>query len=242
MTELQAVLFDLDGTLIGFNDDAYNSMIAGVCADLGSGYGLDKDALFRLHSEKSIAHWRNPVAGVFRASTGATDGESIMIEIWQEALSALGCTDPAAARSGFDGYWAGRGCIYSLFGETLEVLDALQGSVPLAMITNGPADTQLDKLESTGLRRYFDVVVSSGDAGVAKPDPGIFRLALDKLGAEARRSWHIGDSLHADVGGALAVGARGAWVNRRGEQREPHHPIPHAEATTLRELLPFLLR
>ena len=52
-----------------------------------------------------------------------------------------------------------------------------------------------------------DVVVSSAEAGASKPDPAIFRLALERLGVQPERTLHVGDS-PADAEGAQAAGMR----------------------------------
>ena len=57
-------------------------------------------------------------------------------------------------------------------------------------------------------------VVTSEDAQAYKPDPRIFEYALERTGWQRERVLHVGDSLHADVGGAIAAGVRNGWVNR----------------------------
>lgn len=61
-------------------------------------------------------------------------------------------------------------------------------------------------LTKVGIRRYFDVLIDSGIVGVAKPDPAIFRLAMERAGVEPKRSLYIGDQPDVDVKAALAVG------------------------------------
>jgi putative hydrolase of the HAD superfamily len=55
-------------------------------------------------------------------------------------------------------------------------------------------------------------VVISEAAGVAKPDPAIFRLALDQLGCEPGEAWFVGDHPVNDALGASAAGLRGIWL------------------------------
>ena len=57
-------------------------------------------------------------------------------------------------------------------------------------------------------------VWTSEDARAYKPDPKIFEDALEITGWRRERVIHVGDSLHSDVGGALAAGLRSGWVNR----------------------------
>jgi putative hydrolase of the HAD superfamily len=60
-------------------------------------------------------------------------------------------------------------------------------------------------LEELGLAEHFGAVVTSAEAGAPKPDPRIFRLALERLGVRPERALHVGDS-EADEEGARAAG------------------------------------
>jgi FMN phosphatase YigB (HAD superfamily) len=80
-----------------------------------------------------------------------------------------------------------------------------------------------------GLDRYVDAFVLSFEEGVIKPDPAIFRVALDRLGAAAEDTLMIGDSEQAD-GGAKALGCAFALVAPL-----PTRERPDALLTALRE-------
>ena len=84
----------------------------------------------------------------------------------------------------------------------------------MAVVTNGAACLQREKLAASGLERHFDAVVVSGELGVGKPDPSVFRHALELLGADG--GVMIGDSLDRDIDGALAAGLDAVWINRFG--------------------------
>jgi len=74
----------------------------------------------------------------------------------------------------------------------------------LAVVSNWDCSLP-DRLEELGLLDAFDAVVTSAEAGVPKPDPEPFRLALERIGALAEHSLHIGDE-DVDVLGARAAG------------------------------------
>jgi putative hydrolase of the HAD superfamily len=76
----------------------------------------------------------------------------------------------------------------------------------LAVVSNWDVGLR-DHLAGLGLLPLFDAVVTSAEAGAAKPDPRIFELALLRLHAPARRTLHVGDS-DADREGARAAGLR----------------------------------
>lgn len=236
----QAVFFDLDGTLAGFSDEVYDATMTRVCAEIGDRFRIDALSLQQFHRDKSVEHWRNVTAGVFTSKRGSVLGEAIMLDIWEDALEAAGCSDPEAARIGHDAYWAARNGIFHLYDDTLEVLQQLHGQVPMAIITNGPADLQEDKLKVLGINDYFELIVSSGAHGIGKPDAAIFQVALDHLRIEPASAWHVGDNLYADVAGAKRAGLRAAWVNRIGATLTADDVTPDAEMTSLRGLLPLL--
>jgi HAD superfamily hydrolase (TIGR01509 family) len=60
--------------------------------------------------------------------------------------------------------------------------------------------------ERLGLTTAFDVIVDSHDEGVEKPDPRFFQIALERSGADAATTMHVGDLYHVDVAGARAAG------------------------------------
>jgi putative hydrolase of the HAD superfamily len=76
--------------------------------------------------------------------------------------------------------------------------------------------------------------------GVGKPHPAIFHHALTQLGLDPAVVWHVGDRLDADVLGAHNAGLTSVWLNRQGAVRETHHPEPHHEIVSLRDLIGLL--
>jgi HAD superfamily hydrolase (TIGR01549 family) len=95
------------------------------------------------------------------------------------------------------------------------VVRALAGVVRLGIVSNHRRKGQLEKLRAIGLADRFDVLVTSEEAGSAKPDPEIFAMALDRLGLARDEALMIGDSWPADILGARAAGLVAVWFNRR---------------------------
>jgi putative hydrolase of the HAD superfamily len=104
------------------------------------------------------------------------------------------------------------------FDDVQEVLNLLKPRLSLALITNGASDTQRNALGILGIAQLFDAIIISGEVGIAKPDASIFALALQTLGVEPEKTWHVGDSLSTDVAGAL-----GCWTDRRLAQSSRGH-------------------
>jgi putative hydrolase of the HAD superfamily len=61
---------------------------------------------------------------------------------------------------------------------------------------------------------FFDVIVISGEAKVAKPKPEIFKLAAERAQRSPESCWYIGDRLDIDAEASRAVGFNSVWVNR----------------------------
>lgn len=100
-----------------------------------------------------------------------------------------------------------------LFEGTMELLDYLKPKYNLHIITNGFADVQFKKINNSKISSYFQTVTNSEMAGVKKPNPIIFDYALDLANAQKENSVMIGDSLEADVQGALDAGLDAIYFN-----------------------------
>lgn len=93
-----------------------------------------------------------------------------------------------------------------LFEGAHEILNHLKPNYNLHIITNGFNEVQTKKLENSGLKGYFDKIITSEDAGVKKPNPIIFKYALEKTKALINESIMIGDNWEADIMGAKNIG------------------------------------
>jgi len=117
--------------------------------------------------------------------------------------------------------------LYSVVPEGLgEALDAVRArGVKVAIVSN--SEGMLDRLfADLGILRHFDTVVDSGKVGVEKPDPRIFRIALDRFGVPAERALMLGDTFVTDIAGARAAGMRAALVDPFGHMTGRHLDVP----------------
>jgi putative hydrolase of the HAD superfamily len=98
-----------------------------------------------------------------------------------------------------------------------EALDALRGDgLTLVAVSNSDGTVE-QGLRDTGLRPYFDAVVDSAVVGFEKPDPRIFRHALERVDARPERTVHVGDLYAADVVGARAAGLHALLLDPFGD-------------------------
>lgn len=94
-----------------------------------------------------------------------------------------------------------------------DLLAALAGRYRLGVVANQAAGTE-ERLRNWGLRDCFEIVCSSAELGVAKPDPRIFEIALEKAGAAPEACFMIGDRLDNDVAPAKRLGMGTVWVRQ----------------------------
>ena len=99
--------------------------------------------------------------------------------------------------------------LYSDVEPTLEFLSAK--GYKLGIIANQNPGTA-NRLESWGVRQYFDVIVSSAEVGYAKPDIKIFEIALEAAGCTADNSIMVGDRLDNDIIPAKTIGMKTVWI------------------------------
>ena len=121
-----------------------------------------------------------------------------------------------------------------LFPHTVEILRYLTDKgYHLHLITNGFEKVQLSKLENSGIDSYFKAVITSEVSNSLKPHKEIFDYAFRKTGADPAESIMLGDSIEADIQGAINAGIDQVYVNHL--KREP--PIrPTYTVYSLKEL------
>jgi 5'-nucleotidase len=112
------------------------------------------------------------------------------------------------------------------------VLERLRGRAVVGVVTNNQVEEQEQKLDHLGLRSLVDFMVVSEGVGVAKPDPQIFLIALERARALPEEAVMIGDSWTSDVTGARNAGIRPVWFNRF--HLSPPDPWPVRELDSFR--------
>jgi putative hydrolase of the HAD superfamily len=208
---ISAVFFDAAGTLF----DVKGS-VGQVYASFAARYGVsvaprDVDEVFArafrarsgavlpraagvelLQAEK--AWWFDVVRDVFEARMAA----SVLDRYFEEVFDAFRHRD-----------------VWQLYPDTVDALRLLHGAGRRLGIVSNFDSRLYDVLAELGIRSFFEQVVISWQAGAAKPDPRIFRAALDKMGLAPENAVHVGDSLRDDVMGAQAVELHAILLDRK---------------------------
>ncbi len=100
-----------------------------------------------------------------------------------------------------------------LIEDTNTILDYLTSNYTLHIITNGFDEVQYRKMDKSNIIHHFTTITNSEIAGVKKPNPKIFNYALSQAKVNAHQSIMIGDSLEADVEGAINIGMDAIFFN-----------------------------
>jgi HAD superfamily hydrolase (TIGR01662 family) len=101
----------------------------------------------------------------------------------------------------------------SLQPDVREGLRALHGRYRLGILANQMAWIR-KTMERDGIAGFFEIWAVSEEVGAEKPDPAIFRFALDRAGAPPDRCAMVGDRLDNDVEAARGHGMKGVWLLR----------------------------
>ena len=106
-----------------------------------------------------------------------------------------------------------------VFEGAHELLQNLSKDYSLHIITNGFESVQHYKLANSGLQPYFEFTFTAEKVGFKKPHPKIFETAIQETQARVEHSLMVGDSLEADIEGALQCGMHAVHFNSHEEER-----------------------
>jgi len=163
--------------------------------------------------------------------------EELNFRRFYDTLVLFGINDRRLGENMADAFIKGITSKTYLFPYTRELLEYLYPKYQLHIITNGFEEVQYGKLKNSGLGKYFTTIITSEAAGSKKPDPEIFRYALEEAGAKATESIMIGDDLEIDIAGARKLGIDQLFVNHDNKK---HNEKPTMEIFSLDEIMKLL--
>jgi len=221
------IFFDLDRTLWDFEINSHSTL-----EELFSVFNLKEKgiqntdefiSIYKAHNEKL---W-----GLYRV--GQISQKDLRRERFQRALSDFGIIDSVFAEKIGEDYIDVCPRKNKLYPHAIEVLDYLKERYELHIITNGFDKTQHIKLEHSGLKQYFDKIITSEKLGVKKPNLAIFQHAIEMTNTNKEESVYIGDNLVVDILGCQNFGMDGVFFN---PEKTEHNESPKFEISCLSEL------
>jgi len=196
---LRAILFDLDDTLYGYapcNEAGLRAAHERLAREVTASY----DDFRACHDEVRLE-----LAEQLKGQA-ASHNRAIFFKRIVERLVGPGRGSLAVEL--FETYWRVFLDTMQPAPAALQLLEELSRTHSLALVSNHTTEVQLRKLEALGLEPYFEVVMTSEEAGVEKPDPRIFEQALRALGVAPADSVMVGDGPGVDLLGAQRAGVR----------------------------------
>ncbi|MEN8704404.1 MAG: YjjG family noncanonical pyrimidine nucleotidase [Polaribacter sp.] len=228
MAKIEHVFFDLDHTLWDFEK---NSDLAFQKVFEKQNITIDLDKFLEVYKPLNLEFWRlyreeKITKSELRYSRLKNTFDAIDFEISDEVIDII-----AIEYIDFLPHFN------HLFDGTFEILDYLKDKYNLHIITNGFEEIQAKKMESSKILDYFNVIVTSESVGVKKPNPRVFQFALEKANANASNSIMIGDSIEADIYGAINSGIKAIHCNF---EKETIDNSDFESITALHELKQYL--
>lgn len=235
---LSWVWLDLDDTLIDFHANS-RTALAAIYHELGfNSLWPDPQAWIENYENHNTALWS-------LYSAGAVTRDVLRMERFRRPLRDAGMNDSEARKlsHSLDPIYLDKLAEgHILVPGALHLLRSLrQAETKIGILSNGFEDIQYRKINNTGLSPYIDLTVLSDEIGVNKPNPEIFRYAMQRSG-ELNPDRHImvGDNPATDIAGAIAAGWQTIWFSRDNTAPAAYHHPGVAVCSTLDEVTTLL--
>lgn len=203
------IFLDLDDTILDFTAAEEIALPKGL-REVGVEPTPDLIARYR---EINIAEWE-------RYERGEISRETVLVERYEILFRERGIS--VSAEKAEDAYRKYLGVGHYFIPGAVRLLEYLKSKGYLLYIaSNGVAATQDSRLDSAGIRPYFEAIFISETTGHHKPEPAYFDYCFAHIpGFDKTKALLIGDSLTSDIRGGINVGIDTCWYN------PAHKPLP----------------
>ena len=222
------LFLDLDDTILDFGA-AERVALTRAYREVGI---ETSEALLARYHEINLSYWE-------AYERGETTREALLIDRHDALFREFGIPLGGAAVEALYRRYLGVGHWFIDGAE--DCLRYLKGrGYRLFLASNGVADTQNTRLDSAGIRPYFENIFISEDTGSNKPEKAYFDYCFARIpDFDPARALLIGDSLTSDIRGGKNAGIATCWLNRTGKTAPPDCR-PDYEIHSLPELREFL--
>lgn len=206
---VQAILWDVDGTLLDFLA-AEKAAIQALFREFGLGPCTEE--MVARYSAINDIYWK-------RLERGEITKPEVLTGRFREFFAEVGA-DPDLAVPFNARYQVALGDTIVYRDESLEIVKALHGRVKQFVVSNGTVIAQSRKLRRSHIGDWMDGVFLSEELGAEKPSPAFFEKVFAALPDIPRDEMLIvGDSLTSDMKGGLLAGIPTCWYNPGGQKR-----------------------
>jgi putative hydrolase of the HAD superfamily len=228
LNEIKHIFFDLDHTLWDFEK---NSALAFEKIFQELNFPIDAQQFMDIYNPINVAYWK-------LYERNEIDQEALRVNRLKDAFEAINFSisieEINTISHLFIEYLTSNN---HLIEGTIETLDYLKDNYKLHIITNGFSFVQEVKLQKSNLTDYFVTITNSELAGHKKPHENIFQYALTLANASKNQSIMVGDSIEADVLGAINFGMKAVYFNPANEQVSHDSIVQIQKLTQLKSIL-----
>jgi putative hydrolase of the HAD superfamily len=203
MPDLKAVLFDLDNTLYHWDPCDLRGREAAY-AVLRQEADLSFERFMVLHDE-ARDHLKKHLHG-----QSSNHNRVLFFKYMTDKLASQ--PRPGLVLAMHQQYWDAFFSVMQPHPDALPVLEQLRSLYKMALVSNHVAQPQLEKIVRLGFAPFFDLLITSEEAGVEKPNQRIFDLTLRQLSVPAHAAVMIGDNPPGDIEGAHRAGLHSIYM------------------------------
>lgn len=220
MTNVKAVIFDLDNTIL----------------DRSKTFGDFTLSFVNTY----FNHLENADRLIHRIIELDQDGYKDKAELFEELIVELPWKIKPELNELMDYYQLHYVRNAALMEQAQEVVQHVKSKYKTGLITNGRTLIQYGKIDRIGLRNEFDLIIVSEEVGIKKPNPQIFKMALERLQVHPEECIYVGDHPKNDIEGAGQAGMKTIWMQVNHPWAPEVTIKPNHEIKRLGELLTLL--
>lgn len=204
---IRFIYFDLDNTLWDFKKNTiialkkvYNEKI------IKNNIKIDFNYFKEVYTDRNEEHWR-------AFERGETTVQELRVSRFDKTIQDLSIGDRVEAEDLNKLYINTLVSLKNLMNNAKLILDYLRPDYELGILTNGHKEEQYKKMNSSGIFDYFSVIITSDGAGASKPNPKIYRDAIEKSGYNPEEIAFVGDDYVVDTLAANREGITGILLD-----------------------------
>jgi len=193
LDNIDLILLDLDNTLYEYKK-CHEKALQVIADTMSVHFDVDQERVKSLYMEH-----RNMV-NINHRGTAVSHSRLFYLQGMVEGL--CGTTNIDLISSLYKSYWDTFMDEMTLFLDAQYFLDScLSKNIPIVLVTDMTAEVQFQKIKKLNIAKYFQFIVTSEEAGVEKPDPLIFEMAIEKVKAirEVKNIVVVGDDRNKDI-------------------------------------------